>query len=87
MTFARNFDSVKNVFSHTNLAELNIEELKGYEYLRSKGELSKKEYASYYGYNMKKAQRQLSKMKDLGLIGDNGEKPTSPKFKYIIKQK
>jgi ATP-dependent DNA helicase RecG len=85
LTFARNLESVKNVFSHPNLAELNIEELKGYEYLKSKGELSKKEYASHFGFNEKKAQRQLIKMKDLGLVSDNGEKPRSIKFKYVIK--
>ncbi len=85
LTFARNLESIKNVSIHPNLARLSLEELKGYEYLKSKGELSKREYASYFQINYKKAQRHLTKMKDLNLIGDNGEKPKSPKFKYVIK--
>jgi len=34
-----------------------------------------------YGY--KKAQRHLSKMRELGLIGDNSKAKTSPNYRYV----
>lgn len=85
LTFPRNLQAVSKVSSHPNLSQLNEEELKGYEYLKSQGELSSNEYAQRFNFSAKTARRHLSKMKDLGLIGDNGEKPTSRKFKYAIK--
>jgi len=85
LTFARNLEALKSVSKHPGLSELNYEELNGYEFIKEKGEISKKEYARKFGFNDKKAQRQLSKMRDLDLIGDNGEKPNSPKFRYVIK--
>jgi len=38
-----------------------------------KAEVSKKKYAEHVSWDEKKALRQLSKMKSLALIGDNGK--------------
>ncbi len=84
LTFARNLEALKTISSNTNLSQLNDEELIGYEFIREKGEISKKEYDAKFGFNDKKAQRQLSKMRRLNLIGDNGENIKSTKFKYIV---
>jgi len=83
--FPRNFDVVNNITNVPAIKDLNKDELKGYEWIKIKGEVSKKEYAKYFGYDDKKAQRHLSKMKDLGLLGDNNTPKTSPNYKYVIK--
>jgi ATP-dependent DNA helicase RecG len=84
LTFPRSMEAVKRVSSHPGIEGLNEEELKGYEFAKLKGELSKKEYAEEFNYDDRKALRHLTKMKRLKLVGDNGEKPNSPKFKYTI---
>ena len=61
------------------------EELKGYEYIQSKGVVSKSEYAEHFGFDDKKAYRHLFKMKKLELVGDNGESPKSNNYKYVFK--
>lgn len=58
--------------------------LEGYEFVKLKGEVSKKEYAGHFGFNEKKAQRHLTKLKRLELIGDNGESPKSNNYKYVF---
>ena len=83
--FPRNFDIVKEITDIPAIRELNKDELKGYEWIKLNGEVSKKEYAKHFDYDDKKAQRHLSKMKDLGLLGDNNTPKTSPNYKYVIK--
>ena len=83
--FPRNYDVVKEITDISTIRELNKDELKGYEWIKLIGEVSKKEYAKHFDYDDKKAQRHLSKMKDLGLLGDNNTPKTSPNYKYVIK--
>ena len=85
ITFPRNTDALKRIDNTPGLNELNDEEIKGYEWIKLKGEASAREYSKHFNFQYKKAQRQLSKMKGLGLIGDNGEPVNSPNYKYVIK--
>ncbi|MDF2448076.1 MAG: putative transcriptional regulator with domain [Bacteroidota bacterium] len=85
LTFPRTLEAVKRVSHHTAIKELNNDELAGYEWVKSKGEATKKGYAKHFGYEERKASRHLSKMRTLKLLGDNGEKLNSPNFKYIAK--
>jgi len=66
------------------IAKLNEEELNGYEFVKLKGEVSKKNMLSILSWDERKALRQLSKMKSLALIGDNGEASNSPGYRYVI---
>ena len=81
--FPREVAVVKDVISKKAIAELSEAELAGYDFVRSKTEVSKKEYAGYFGLSDKVAQNQLRKMRDLDLIGDNGESLKSNKYKYV----
>jgi ATP-dependent DNA helicase RecG len=81
--FPRSLDAKRDL--NDDLKDLNDEELKGYEYIQSLGEVSKSEYAEHFGYDDKKAYRHLSKMKKLELVGDNGESPKSNNYKYVYK--
>ena len=74
---------MKDVISKKTIWELSEAELAGYDFVRSKTEVSKKEYAGYFGLSDKVAQNQLRKMRDLDLIGDNGESLKSNKYKYV----
>ena len=76
---------MKDVISKKAIAELSEAELAGYDFVRSRIEVSKKEYAVYIGLSDKVAQNQLRKMRDLNLVGDNGESPKSNKYKYVFK--
>ena len=84
VTFPRTIEAVRGL-SNKAFRELNNEELAGYEWIKTKGEISSKEYAKHINKDERTARRHLSKMKELGLIGDNGEKAKSPGFKYVIK--
>ena len=79
--FPRSLDAKREL--NTKLKELNDEELKGYEYVKATGEVSKREYAAHFGFDDKKAYRHLAKLKKLELIGDNGESSKSNNFKYV----
>ncbi len=83
--FPRSFDVIKNISDVPAFEELNVDELRGYDWVKIKGEVGKREYAEYFGYDDKKAQRHLTKMKELGLLEDNGKPKTSPNYKYVIK--
>lgn len=85
LTFPRTLEAVKRVSHHTAINELNDEEIIGYEWIKSKEEVTKKEYAKHFGYEERKALRQLSKMRILKLISDNGEPTKSHNYKYIFK--
>jgi len=83
VTFPRTMDVVRDELDNIGIKELNNEEIKGYEWVKMKGEVSRREYATHFNYGYKKAQRHLSKMKQLGLIEDNGEAKTSPNYRYV----
>ncbi len=69
LTFPRNFEAVKKVSHHPELAELNEEELEGYEYIKLKGTVTRKQYQDAFEIESdKKAERHLRKMTELNLI-------------------
>lgn len=83
VTFPRNADAVRNLDYKDQLSQLNDEELAGFDFVKSRGEVSRKEYEEHFGFERKKASNHLKKLKDLDLIGDNGENPKSNNYKYI----
>ena len=83
VVFPRSLDAKRDL--NYDLKNLNDEELKGYEYIKSIGEVSKSEYAEHFGFDDKKAYRHLFKMKKLEIVGDNGESPKSNNYKYVFK--
>lgn len=85
LAFARNLDALKVISNHPNLSELTDEELRGYEFIKSKGEIRRKDYEKKFSFKRQKSLRHLRKMTDLGLIEDNGENMNSPNFRYVIK--
>ena len=84
VTFPRTIKSVKEVSSNKAIGELTEAQFLGYEWLIIKGEASKREYSSHFDIGYKTAQRHLAKMRELGLIGDNGEDTNSPNYKYVV---
>lgn len=82
LTFPRSGADLKKIASNQKILELSDEELKGYNWIRSQGEVSTKEYALHFGVAQRTASRHLAKMFDLDLIETNGESLKSPKLKY-----
>jgi predicted HTH transcriptional regulator len=76
--------SVKIVSRNPNTAKLSDAQLKGYEWLKTVGEASTREYSVHFDIGYKTAQRHLAAMKEFGLIKDNGVLATSPNFKYLV---
>lgn len=73
LTLPRNMEALKKVSHHTNLSELNDEELTGYEFIKLKETVTRKEYQEYFSFKSdKKAERHLKKMVDLKLIVRKG---------------
>lgn len=85
LTFSRSVEAAKSLSGNEALGNLNNEEILGFEWVKSKGEISKKEYATHFDFDEKKAYRHLSKLRKLNLLSDNGEKSNSPNFRYIFK--
>lgn len=78
------------VYIEKNISEaytkLNDEELAGYDFVKEREEVSRKEYEEHFRYNARKANRHLNKFLELGLIGligDNGKGITSPNYRYV----
>lgn len=84
ITFPRTSDAVRELGNKDLLAKLNDEELVGFDFLKEHREVSRKEYEDHFGFERKKASNQLKKMKDLGLISDNGEPIKSNRYKYVF---
>jgi len=73
LTSPRNMEALKKVTHHTNLLQLNDEELKGYQFIKLKETTTRKEYQKHFGFESdKKAERHLKKMVDLKLIARKG---------------
>ncbi|HRH40679.1 MAG TPA: ATP-binding protein [Pyrinomonadaceae bacterium] len=69
LTFPRNFEAVKKVTHLPGLAELNEEELEGYEFIKLRGTITRKQYQDAFEIESdKKAERHLRKMTELNLI-------------------
>lgn len=84
LTFARTMEAVKNVTHHAGVTELSRPQLEGYEWLKTAGEVSTREYSAKFSIGYKTAQRHLAKMRELRLIEDNGEDANSPNYKYRV---
>lgn len=79
LTLPRNKDAERAISDKLN--KLNDEELVGFDWVKLQGEVSKKEYADHFGFDDKKAQRNLVKLKELGLVIQTGSGPST---RYII---
>ena len=83
VTFPRSAKAVRRLDTTEVLSQLNDEEIAGLDFVKTRGEVSRKEYEDHFSFNERKANRHLKKFVALGLIGDNGEKTTSPNYKYV----
>lgn len=83
VTFPRTSNAVRDI--NEDVKQLNDIELKGYEFVKLKGEVGTREYSTHFNIGYKTAQRHLAKMKGLGLIGDNGEDSSSNNYRYVFK--
>lgn len=84
LTFARNLDVAKKVSHYKGSSELTNNQMQGFEWLRVVGEASTREYSNHFDIGYKTAQRHLAKLKELGLVDDNGSAINSPNFKYVF---
>lgn len=84
VTFPRTTEAIKVVSSRKGIDKLNEEELIGYEWVKTQGDVSKNEYAQHFGFRDKKALRHLGNMKRAGLLNDNGKPTTSPNYRYVV---
>jgi len=75
VTLPRNIESLRTLGPKT-LSKLNEEELAGYDWIRTKGKITRLEYEKKFGFNTKKAERHLTKMVKNNLIRriDKGNK-------------
>jgi ATP-dependent DNA helicase RecG len=85
-SFPRSIEAVKRIANNPKIDQLTDAQLKGYEWLKSIGVASTREYSSHFDIGYKTAQRHLAAMKTLGLLGDNGEDNNSPNYKYIVNE-
>ena len=83
VTFLRIAKAIAGV-ANKKLGKLTEAQLEGFEWLKSKGEASTREYSAHFDIGYKTAQRHLSRMKVLDLIGDNGAEANSPNYKYVV---
>jgi len=83
VAFPRTLEAVRKSYANKDLDQLTDSQTEGYEWMRTQGEVSTREYSSHFNIGYKTAQRHLAKMKVLGLIGDNGEDINSPYYKYV----
>ena len=65
----------KNMGINKTVEKLNNEELIGYEFMKLKGSLKRKDYELKFGFDKKKAERHLNKMVGLKLVERKGSGP------------
>ncbi len=82
LIFPRNMEAVAGVSVHEGISELNADELKGFEWIKSQGEVSAKDYTIRFGVSARTTSRHLGKMIEYHLIRTNGENSKSPRLKY-----
>lgn len=82
LRFPRNMEVIAEVSERKGIGELNDDELKGFEWIKSKDEISAKEYTIQFGITARTTSRHLGKMLEFKLIKTNGENPKSPKLRY-----
>lgn len=62
LTFPRSLDAVKNVSHHPGVNRLNAAELSGYEFIKLREKVKRKDYEDHFKFDKKKAERHLTKM-------------------------
>jgi ATP-dependent DNA helicase RecG len=78
LTFPRNLESLRKVSNLPALNSLSNDELKGYEFIKLKGSVTRKEYQEHFAFSSdKKAERHLKKMVDIKLILRKGSGPST----------
>lgn len=77
----RTIDILSELIGLENFNQLNEEERIGLLYIYNVREITKSNYAEYFKIEDKKAQRQLSKFKKLGLVNSEG---ATSNLKYIF---
>ena len=82
LIFPRNLEAVASVSVREGITELNADELKGFEWIKSQGEVSAKDYTIRFGVSARTTSRHLGKMIEYHLIRTNGENSKSPRLKY-----
>ncbi len=87
LIFSRSIEAVRKHTDKKSLSKLTDDELKGYDWIKSQGEVSTKEYAYHSKITQRTASRHLSNMFKVGLLKTNGENFKSPKLKYSISKK
>lgn len=81
--FPRSNESLRSVSDNKGIEELSPDELRGYNWIRTQGEVSAKDYSEELGIAQRTASRHLAKMLDLRLIITNNENLKSPKLRYL----
>jgi ATP-dependent DNA helicase RecG len=84
VTFPRTIGGMKESYSDKDIGSLTDSQIKGFDWIKAQGEVSTREYSSHFNIGYKTAQRHLAKIKELGLITDNGEDINSPNYRYVI---
>jgi Predicted transcriptional regulator containing an HTH domain and an uncharacterized domain shared with the mammalian protein Schlafen len=82
LTFSRSIDAVRKLSGNEAVKKLSNEELVGFEWIKSKPEVSTKEYAEHFDYTQRTASRHLSNLLSAGILTTNNENPKSPKLRY-----
>ena len=68
LTFSRSIEASKTVSGNEVLGDLNNEEILGLNWIKTQKLVSASKYASHFGFTPKKAQRQLAKLVEKGLV-------------------
>jgi ATP-dependent DNA helicase RecG len=77
LTFPRSRESVPAVSGIKAIKELNDKEIIGYEFIKPKEKITKREYADHFDYSDRQAERHLKRFKELGLIEKKGAGPST----------
>lgn len=77
VAFPRTIDAIKKVSLRKSVANLNDEELLGFEFVELMGKLKRIEYEVHFSFDKKKAERHLKKMIEEGLIERKGSGPST----------
>lgn len=81
VTFPRTPDAVRSLDDTDVISQLNDEGLAGYDFVKTRNSVTKREYAKHFNYPDKKAQRHLSELKRLRLVTIEGKGPST---KYVF---
>ncbi|MBK8503438.1 MAG: hypothetical protein IPL46_15190 [Saprospiraceae bacterium] len=76
-TFPRSGEGLRHISGGTPVSSLNNEELRGYDFVKLKGSLTRKEYEEHFGFERKKAERHLKTFVELGLVERKGAGPST----------